>query len=265
MKNQNIIWELQKGSGPLAATAIHDGHGLRDEVSAIMKLSDQKRLQEEDPFTSNWTVIGDTQITGLRSRFEVDLNRPREKAVYIKPEDAWGLDVWKTNPQKEIIEQSLSEYDAFYTEMFAVFSEMKKDFGRFVVYDIHSYNYLREAPDGPPSDPDKNPDINIGTGTMDRNRWSPIIDRFIGDLKNYEYPGRKLDIRENIKFKGGQFPRWIHQTFPESACAISIEFKKFFMDEWTGKPDEDHLAAIESLLRSTVAGTLEELQKLGTK
>ena len=30
-----------------------------------------------------------------RSRFEVDLNRPREEAVYRVPEDCWGLDVWR--------------------------------------------------------------------------------------------------------------------------------------------------------------------------
>jgi hypothetical protein len=30
-----------------------------------------------------------------RSRFEVDLNRPRREAVYRIPEDAWGLDIWR--------------------------------------------------------------------------------------------------------------------------------------------------------------------------
>ena len=33
-----------------------------------------------------------------RSRFEVDINRPRDKAVYITPEDAWGLHIWKNIP-----------------------------------------------------------------------------------------------------------------------------------------------------------------------
>ncbi len=265
MSEQNIIWKTVKGHGPIVATAIHDGHALRKEVSDIMKLSDSAQLQEEDPFTSKWTAIGDTQIVGLRSRFEVDLNRPREKAVYIKPEDAWGLEVWKTEPSAKIIKQSLDQYDAFYSEMFNLFSEMEKKYGTFVVYDLHTYNYRREAPDGPPADPEKNPEVNIGTGTMDRKLWAPIVDRFIGDLKDYKYLSRKLDVRENIKFKGGQFSRWIHQTFPKSVCSISIEFKKFFMDEWTGKPYEDQIEEIKSALQSTIPGVQEELKKLGTK
>ena len=265
MKTQNIIWKIRNGSGPLVASAIHDGHALRKEVADIIQLSDSAQLQEEDPFTGEWTTIGDTQIVGLRSRFEVDLNRPREKAVYIKPEDAWGLEVWKTEPSPQIIKQSLNQYDAFYSEMYNLFSEMEKQYGCFVVYDLHTYNYRREAPDGPPADPEKNPEVNIGTGTMDRDLWAPIVDRFINDLKNYNYSSRKLDVRENIKFKGGQFSRWIHQTFPKSACSISIEFKKFFMDEWTGKPDKDQIKKIRSALQSTIPGVLIELKKLGAK
>ena len=265
MHNNNIIWKISKGSGPLVATAIHDGHDLRKEVAELMQLNDSTQLQEEDPFTGSWTTIGHTQIVGLRSRFEVDLNRPREKAVYIKPEDAWGLEVWKTEPSEKIIKQSLDQYDAFYSEMFNEFKEMEKQYGCFIIYDLHTYNYRREAPDGPPADPEKNPEVNIGTGTMDRDKWAPIVDRFISDLRNYNYSPSKLDVRENVKFKGGQFPRWIHQNFPKSACSISIEFKKFFMDEWTGKVDNVQLNQIKSALQSTIPGVLEELKKLGGK
>ena len=27
----------------------------------------------------------------------------------------------------------------------------------------------------------------------------------------------------------------IHERYPEKACVIAIEFKKIFMDEWTGE------------------------------
>jgi hypothetical protein len=69
-------------------------------------------------------------------------------------------------------------------------------------------------------------------------------------------------VRENVKFKGGQFPAWVHQTFPGSGCALAIEVKKFFMDEWTGKPDRDLIGAIRDALRSTVPGVLQELTRL---
>ncbi|MBU1101536.1 MAG: N-formylglutamate amidohydrolase [Bacteroidetes bacterium] len=260
---KNKFWEVIKRDGPLVATAIHDGHDLREEIKSIIALSDSDQLREEDPFTSNWTTVGNTQINVNRSRFEVDLNRPREKAVYIAPEDAWGLRVWKSELSQEIIDRSLEEYDSFYSEVHKIFEEIKNQYGKFVVFDLHTYCYLREGPDGKPADPKKNPEVNIGTGTMNREYWAPLVDRFINDLRNYNFKGRKLDVRENVKFKGGQFARWTHETFPDSACSLSIEFKKFFMDEWTGKPDNQMLDEISLALQSTIPGVLEELKKLG--
>ncbi|MCF8372150.1 MAG: N-formylglutamate amidohydrolase [Bacteroidales bacterium] len=265
MNDQNKIWETHLGNGPLVATAIHDGHRLRPEVAVLIALSDTGQLQEEDPFTGIWTSMGNTRIIATHSRFEVDLNRPREKAVYILPEDAWGLNVWKSDLPAEIIDRSLAEYDAFYAEAHKLFSDLEKRYGRFVVFDLHSYCYRRESPDGPPADAELNPEVNIGTGTMDREKWAPLVDRFMSDLGNYDYDSRKLDVRENIKFKGGQFGRWIHQNFQESACCLSVEFKKFFMDEWTGIPDQDQIKKIDMALQSTVKGVLEELKQLGAK
>lgn len=43
----------------------------------------------------------------------LDLNRPREEAVYRTPEDCWGLHVWDSPPPDGIAARSLSEYDAF--------------------------------------------------------------------------------------------------------------------------------------------------------
>lgn len=259
---QNEIWRKSGNGGPIVAAAIHDGHELRKEVSDIMKLSDNDRLREEDPFTGKWTTIGNTQIIATHSRFEVDLNRPREKAVYQKPEDAWGLDIWENSPSQELVSRSLSEYDAFYKEVFQIFGDLEKQFGHFVVFDLHTYNYRREGINGEAADPNANPEVNIGTGTMERAKWGNLIDRFIADLHNFDYFKRKLDVRENIKFKGGQFPRWIHQTFPNSACAISVEFKKFFMNEWTGVPDIQQLEKISLSLQATIPGVLEELKRI---
>jgi N-formylglutamate deformylase len=110
---KSIIWEMIPGNGPVIAAAIHDGHDLRDEVKEIISLTENERLREEDPFTGVMTKAGDMQIIGLRSRFEIDLNRPREKAVYLNPEDAWGLKVWKKELPDLIKQTSLEEYDAF--------------------------------------------------------------------------------------------------------------------------------------------------------
>ena len=261
-QGENVIWKLKKGNSPLIATAVHDGHNLRHEVAAIMNLSERDRLREEDPYTSSWVDIAETRIVALRSRFEVDLNRPRDQAVYVTPEDCWGLDVWKEKPSPEIIEKSLAEYDAYYALIKEILTEAEAAHGKFVLYDIHSYNHRRNGADGEPESAAENPEVNIGTGTLDRAKWGGLIDRFIKDLSEFDFLGRKLDVRENVKFKGGNQVKWLHENFAESGCGLAIEFKKFWMDEWTGEKNAEMVEAIHKALAATVPGVLEELEKI---
>lgn len=255
-------WRITTGDSPLVAAAIHDGHEVREEVAEILALTSAARLREEDPFTGRWTTVAATRIIGRRSRFEVDLNRPRQKAVYIDPEDAWGLHVWREKPSPELISRSLAAYDAFYAAVRNMLTDLVKRFGCFVVFDLHSYNHRRGGDSAPPADSAGNPEVNIGTGTVVNTRWRPLINRFIDDLRNYDFLGRRLDVRENIKFKGGEFSRWIHESFPDSGCSLAIEFKKFFMDEWSGQPDDIQVEAIRRALQHTIPGVLGELQRI---
>ena len=263
MKHVELPWLIERGTGPLLAAAIHDGHAVRDELVGMLALADAERLREEDPFTGLWTDVAPTRLVGLRSRFEVDLNRPRENAIYQMPEDAWGLSVWKTPPSTECMERSLAIHDAFYDETQGVLQRLVDRHGRVVVFDLHSYNHRRCGPESAPADRAENPEVNIGTGTMDRTRWGSVVDRFIVDMRNFDFLGRRLDVRENVKFRGGYFPRWIHEHFQDSACVISIELKKFFMDEWSGEAHAGQVEAIGRALKSTVWGVYEELVRLG--
>jgi hypothetical protein len=256
-----MLYKLVEGDGQVMAVAIHNGHELREEVADIMALDDASRFREEDPHTGAWTTIVPNRIAVYRSRFEVDLNRPREKAVYLNPEDAWGLEVWKTQPPRGLIARSLARYDGFYSQLHRVCSSMETRYGHFVVLDLHSYNHRRQGPQGMPADPEENPEINIGTGTMDRTRWGGLVDRFIEDLRRFDYFGRHLDVRENVKFRGGQMCRYIHEHFENSGCALAIEVKKFFMDEWSGIVDGTQLHEVRSALRATISGILDELKK----
>lgn len=260
MMFEDRFMKIRKGDSPLIVTAIHDGHDVRDEVKKLMILPDPDRLREEDPYTGSWTKISHSTVVVKASRFQVDLNRPRDRAVYINPEDAWGLNVWNRRPPDDMIARSLEEYDNFYAEVKKFLTEIERQYKKFIVFDLHTYNHLRDGADGQPADPSLNPEVNIGTGTMDRDYWAPVVDRFMSDLRSFDFLGRKLDVRENIKFKGGQFSRWVHENFPRSGCSIAIEFKKFFMNEWTGELDMEHSIAIKNSLASVAVGVMDELK-----
>ncbi len=258
------IAEIAEGQEPIAATAVHNGHDLREEVRAVIALPEADRLREEDPYTGIWTTIATTQLVAQRSRFEVDLNRPRDMAVYRTAEDAWGLHLWGQELPDGLVERSLAEYDAFYAEAERIFSEMERRYEKFVVFDLHTYNHRRAGPDAPPDDPARNPEVNVGTGSLDRERWSPLVDRFMADLTAHEFLGRHLDVRENVRFQGGYLSRWIHERFGASACCLAIEFKKFFMDEWTGRLSPEEYEAIPQALQATLPGILESLEAVRT-
>lgn len=248
---------------PIVTAAIHDGHQLSDDVAPHIALSEEVRLREEDPHTGIWAGISKNHIIGNASRFEFDLNRPPERAIYITPADAWGLKVWKDQPSEELLDKIRNRYSSIYNRVHQDLSRLVERFGTIVVMDIHSYNHRRNGPDAHPEDPTLNPEINIGTGTMDREKWASIVDRFIGDLKKIDFLGRQLDVRENIKFRGGYFPKWIHENFSDSVCCISVEVKKFFMDEWTGDPDWQIIDSIEEAFKALMPGLLEEISLRG--
>ena len=250
------IATFSQGTGPLVATAIHAGSYMRRSLMKYCRLDRSERLREEDPFTERIAQVSGNRIIGERSRFEVDLNRPKDKAVYLKPEDAWGLDVWKDLPADEL-KASLDLYDQFYRECGRMFDRIVARHGHLIVLDIHSYNHQRKAP-GVVDDPAKNPEVNLGTGNVDRERWKGTIERIVQGLKAPLADGRELDVRENVKFKGGHFTRWIYERYGERACALAIEYKKIFMDEWTGVPDMPMVGRLSQHLENATAPVLKE-------
>jgi len=256
---RNPLVMLYEESGPVVATAIHAGHAVRPEVARKLALDEATRLREEDPFTGRLAAVAPTWIVPVRSRFEVDLNRPRDHAVYRGPDDAWDLEVWREPCDEELIARSLTEYDDFYALLERVLRERERVHGRFVLLDLHSYNHRREGVEGPAADPARNPEINVGTGTVDRARWGGLIDRFCADLAACRVRGHPLDVRENVAFMGGELTAWVHRTFPTTGCALAIEVKKTFMDEWSGRANEAHLAELGRALEATLPGLVESL------
>lgn len=247
------LWTLKFGASPLIGTAIHDGHAISPHLVNQIVLDAAGRLREEDPFTAHFIADMPTQIVVHRSRFEVDLNRSPESAVYLDPEQAWGLEVWHEKPDQSAISDLLRQHASYYRLLHHVLTQAEIQFGKFIVLDIHSYNHRRDGPESPPTDQNRAPDINIGTFSMDRERWAHVIEPFIASLRASLINGRHIDVRENIAFQGrGEQTRFIHEHFPSSGCAIAVEMKKIFMDEWTGKPDHSAIAELRAAITASL-------------
>lgn len=243
--------KITKGESALITTAIHNGHKIRPGLLPYLNLGETERLREEDPFTGEWVKISDNQIKVLTSRFEVDVNRPRDKAVYLNPEDAWDLQVWNEGLPDEQVEKSLQVYDDFYTQIARYFDDLLGRHKYLIVYDLHSYNHRRDGFDKYAS-PGENPEINIGTDNLNRILWGDVIDTLMESMRKYNFEGRQLSVGENIKFKGGYFGKWLHNRYQDLVCPISIEVKKFFMNEWTGEVFEPQLQHVREMLISTL-------------
>lgn len=216
------------------ATAVHNGHDLRPDLAGLVILDEATRLREEDPHTGAIAERFTSSVVVHRSRFEVDLNREREEAVYLGPDDAWGLDLWRRPPTEEAVAESLRFYDRFYSDLASALGRLVAERGGFVLYDIHSYNHRRAGPEAPPDPPEESPVVNLGTGSLP-DKWKGVADVFMESMRGAALAGIPLDVRENVRFEGRQVARWVHDTYGDVGCALAIEMKKVFMDEWTGK------------------------------
>jgi N-formylglutamate amidohydrolase len=194
-----------------------------------------------------------------RSRFEVDMNRPRDGCVYRNPDEAWDLDVWTRPPDHALIETSRALYDAFYADLAGVVERTIYRHGACVVYDVHSYNHRREGPDGPTADPALNPEVNVGTEALPRSHWAGVVDTFLSSLAALGF-----DARENVRFRGGHLSWWVAERWPGSACALAIELKKTFMDEWTGAHEPHRVRALAAALAATAGPVGRALERIPT-
>ena len=125
---------MERSDARLRIGLLSDTHGLlRPEVEAAIALDATTRLREEDPFTGQAVAGVPTHVVPLRSRFEVDLNRAEDDAVYLRPEQSWGLRVWRAPPPGELVETSLRMHRAFYAMLAQLLDEVVATHGRFLL------------------------------------------------------------------------------------------------------------------------------------
>ncbi|WP_420176793.1 N-formylglutamate amidohydrolase [Luteococcus sp. OSA5] len=246
---------------PVVATAIHTGHELRPEVADLMVLDEQVRLREEDPFTHLIAQLVPARVNVNRSRFEVDLNRAPDKAVYRTPDDCWGLEVWRGESlPDDVVQRSLEVHEQFYAALAERLDELAER-GPFVLFDVHSYNHRRDGADAAASPQEDNPDVNVGTGSLDREQWGDVVDVFNQTMAQAPVSWGSLDVRENVRFKGAHLAQWVHDRYPGRGCALALEFKKIFMDEWTGEHDAERIAELSQALASTIEPITDVLRR----
>lgn len=164
-------WEIRCAPGPVLAAAVHAGHEIRPELAPYLALTSEQRLREEDPFTDFWMTLGDTTVRVNRSRFEVDLNRPLDLAVYLEPAQSWGLEVWRELPPQVELDRSRALHEQFYGAVSQILDGLVERWGAVLVLDLHSYNHRRPGPDAEPQDQASNPDLDLGVTTLDHGRF----------------------------------------------------------------------------------------------
>jgi N-formylglutamate deformylase len=233
------------------ATAVHNGHELRPDLDSKAAVDEATRLREEDPYTDALAQRIGSYVVVNRSRFEVDLNRERTTAVYASSDDAWGIQLWEEPLTGDEIEVSLRSYDDFYARLSATLDDLVAAQGGFVLYDLHSYNHRRRGPDDEPEPLSENPAVNLGTGSLPQ-KWAPVADAFLSSMREARVGGGALDVRQNVRFQGRQVAKWVHDRYGESSCALAIEFKKTFMDEWSGELDRMRLEELGDGIAASV-------------
>ena len=219
--------------------ALHAGHRVRPDVLKMMVVSEPDRYREEDPHTDLFIKDFPVRIMALDSRFEYDLNREPERSIYSSEQGIWGLDIWKSDLDGQMREFTLQKHKEFYDLVDLVVEYLLIRYEHLLVYDMHSYCYQREQKQQWYDDP--RPEINLGTVAVNRTLFAPIIEplmKFLGENKIDNHPIR---VGENAVFPGGYLSRRLSSEHYDNVLVMALEYKKLFMDEWTGEVYEDKL------------------------
>ncbi|WP_400078335.1 N-formylglutamate amidohydrolase [Winogradskyella sp. R77965] len=225
---------------PYVCGAVHDGHQFRKELWKNCLHTEYERWYEEDPETKNMVISHPILIAGCDSRFEYDLNRTPEEAVF---ETAWGKQLWKQPLAEEEKEISLQKHTNFYKVVHALISKIEEKFGVCIVYDMHSYNWKRWDREVPT--------WNLGTSNIDNERFGEQVELWREILASIKLPhGIKQTAKINDTFQGnGYFLKYITNNF-KNTLVLATEIAKVYCDEYKQINYPEVVAAVEQQLQS---------------
>ncbi|MCK0179189.1 N-formylglutamate amidohydrolase [Flavobacteriaceae bacterium S0862] len=224
---------------PYVCAAIHDGHQFRKELWDNCLHTEYDRWYEEDPETKNMIFSHPIVIAGCDSRFEYDLNRPPEEAVF---ETAWGKQLWKTPLPEGQKQASLTKHKVFYDVVHALIEAIESKYGVAIVYDMHSYNWKRWDREVPT--------WNLGTSNVDN-------ERFGDDIETWRQSLSKMNLPNNIKstalindtfFGNGYFLKFITNSF-KNTLVLATEIAKVYCDEYEQVNFPEVVSSVEAQLR----------------
>lgn len=209
---------------PFVGFAIHNGHKLRKELINKCLLNDHERWQEEDPETLNFISSLPIVMAGTDSRYEYDLNRNPNDAIYT---EAWGKKVWNQSLTKEEKDISVRKHHNFYKVVSALISKLESKFNSVVVFDVHSYNYKRYKV--------QTPLFNLGTENIKNKSYTKFINYWLCELRKINLPGIETTVEENDIFKGkGYLLEYISRS-NKNTLVFATEIKKIYCNEENGE------------------------------
>ena len=231
--------------------AVHDGHQFRKELWENCIHTEYERWFEEDPETKEMVHSHPIVIAGMDSRFEYDLNRAPESAIY---DDAWGKQLWHQPLSVENREKSLAKHYNFYKVVNALVSKLEEKFGVCIVYDMHSYNWKRWDREVPT--------WNLGTGNVDQERFAKEIESWRLTLEKMPLPNDiKSTSKINDTFQGnGYFLKYITQNF-QNTLVLATEIAKVYCDELEQVMYPEVVSAVESYLKTELKKHAETFYK----
>lgn len=236
---------------PYICGAVHDGHQFRKSLWENCLHTEHDRWYEEDPCTREMVKAHPIVLAGCDSRFEYDLNRPPENAIY---DDAWGKQLWREPLPEVEKKKSLSKHHNFYRVAGALVSKIEQRHGKAIVFDMHSYNWKRWEREVPT--------WNLGTKNIDNARFGTIVTSWSRKLGEMQLPnGIKSTSKINDTFQGnGYFLKYITKNF-DHTLVLATEIAKVYCDESTGILYPEVVRSVAIQLKEMIPLQVEEFQK----